>query len=95
MIIMGKDKKRAGMVASIMEKMKGSSSKYDEMKEENEQMTHSKYKEGAEQDNKSAMDECCSQLMTALESKDSAKFKSEMRNMIKMMMSENESDSED
>jgi hypothetical protein len=94
MIIMGKDKKRAGMVSMIMEKMK-KGSKYDEMKEENEQMTHSKYKEGAEQDNKSAMDECCSQVMSALESKDAAKFKSEMRNMIKMIMSENESEDED
>lgn len=94
MIIMGKDKKRAGMVSMIMEKMK-KGSKYDEMKSENEEMTHSKYKEGAEQDNKSAMDECCSQVMSALESKDSAKFKSEMRNMIKMVMSENEEQEED
>ena len=93
MIILGKDKKRAGMVSMIMKKMKDGS-KYDEMKSENEEMTHSKYKEGAEQDNKSAMDECCSQLMSAVESKDAAKFKSEMRNMIKMIMSENE-ESED
>lgn len=86
--------KKSAMLSAIMEKMKGS--KYDDMKEENEQMTHSKYKDGAEQDNKSAMDECVSQTMQALESKDSAKFKSCMRNMVKMIMSENEeSETED
>lgn len=90
MIIMGKDKKRAGMVAMIMKKMKGS--KYEDMKGSNEQMTHAKYEEGAEQDNKSAMDECASQMMQAFESKDSTKLKECMRNMVKMVMSENKSE---
>jgi len=90
MIIMGKNKNSGGMVASIMKKMKSGSTEFDKLKEENANMTHSKYKEGAEQDQKSAMDECVSQTMQALESKDSEKFKSCMKNMVKMIMSENE-----
>lgn len=86
MIIMGKDKKRAGMVATIMEKMKGS--KYEDLKSDNEEMTHSKYEEGAEQDQKSAMDECASQMLQAVETKDAAKMKSCMVNMVKMIMRE-------
>ena len=85
---MGKDKKKAGMVAMIMKKMKGS--KYDEMKSENEEMTHVPYKDGAEQDHKSAMDECASHMMQAFESKDTAKLKDCMKSMVKMIISENE-----
>ena len=81
------------MVAMIMKKMKGS--KYDDMKSENEEMTHSKYENGAEQDNKSAMDECASQMMQAVESKDVAKMKSCMRNMVKMIMKEQEEPKEE
>lgn len=92
MIIMGNDKNKAGVVELIMKRMKSGSSEtsYDKLKEENEQMTHSKYKEGAEQETKSALDECVSQTMQALESKDSAKFKGCMRNMVKLIMSESE-----
>ena len=82
---MGKDKKRAGMVATIMKKI---GSKYEDMKSDNEQMTHSKYEEGAEQDQKSAMDECASQMIQAVETKDAAKMKSCMVNMVKMVMKE-------
>lgn len=92
MIIMGKDKKRAGMVATIMKKI---GSKYEDMKSDNEQMTHSKYEEGAEQDQKSAMDECASQMLQAVETKDAAKMKSCMKNMVKMILKEQEPSNED
>lgn len=85
MIIMGKDKKQGGMVSLIMKKMKNGNNDFESLKNQNEEhVEEAPMKDGAEQDDSSAINKAASDVMSSIESKDIEKLKSSLKLMIKM-----------
>jgi hypothetical protein len=85
------DKK--GLATIIIKKLKGHGDMSPSFSS-SESMENVKMKNGAEQDNSSAEDKCCNDMMSALESGNSQQFKSSLKSLISMMLEDN-SDNEE
>ena len=85
------DKK--GLVSVIMKKMKGHGDMSPSF--QSESMNKAPTVDGAEQDNSSAYDNCCNDMMSALKSGDSKQFQSSIKSLISMMLNEHENGEEE
>jgi hypothetical protein len=85
------DKK--GLVTIIMKKMKGHGDMSPSFKSESAQQA--KTQDGVEQDQSSAEDKCCSEMIQALKSGDSKQLKSSLKSFIQMVVQDAESDEQE